>query len=148
MEPSNPPVTYHYQPWSAADDAQLRKYALANYPARDIGTILGRTKDAVIAHAHRVGVKLLHQGNGIPWSPVEDAFLRSEARAGQTAAYISNTLGRTKDSVIGRSHRIGAKLLRRADGAASAAMRKQNAKARLARRKANFAALGFFQDDC
>jgi hypothetical protein len=45
-------------PWSAADNKQLRDLAKGNTPTRVIGLKLGRTEDAVQSHASREGVSL------------------------------------------------------------------------------------------
>lgn len=48
----------HNKPWTAADNAQLRREAAGNTPTRVIGLHLGRTPDAVQSHASDLGVSL------------------------------------------------------------------------------------------
>lgn len=46
----------------------------------------------------------------IRWKPGEDAVLRSEYGKGKcSAALIAKRLGRNRDEVIGRAHRLGLK---------------------------------------
>lgn len=46
------------KPWTAAQDAQLRREANGNTPTRVIGLHMGRTEDAVRSHASDIGVSL------------------------------------------------------------------------------------------
>lgn len=46
------------KPWSAAQDAQLRREAKGNTPTRVIGLHMGRTEDAIRSHASNIGVSL------------------------------------------------------------------------------------------
>jgi hypothetical protein len=48
----------HGKAWSAADDAQLRHLAEQNTPTRVMGLKLGRTEDAVRAHASELDVSV------------------------------------------------------------------------------------------
>ena len=48
----------HGQTWKAGDDRQLKKLAKENTPTRVIGIKMGRTEDAVRAHASEKGVSL------------------------------------------------------------------------------------------
>ena len=47
----------------------------------------------------------------VPWSENDDATLRRMAAEGAWACEIGEALGRSKNSVIGRSHRLGVQLL-------------------------------------
>lgn len=55
--PKTPPPN-NGKPWSAADEAQLKKEAKGNTPTRVIALHLGRTEDAVYARASALGVSL------------------------------------------------------------------------------------------
>lgn len=46
------------KPWTAAQDAQLRREAEQNTPTRLLGLHLGRTEDAVRSRAGELGVSL------------------------------------------------------------------------------------------
>ncbi|ANG86351.1 hypothetical protein [Microbacterium aurantiacum] len=48
----------HNKPWTAADNAQLRREAAGNTPTRIIGLHLGRTADAVQSRASDLGISL------------------------------------------------------------------------------------------
>jgi len=48
----------HRKQWSSADDKQLRQLANQNTPTRVIALKMGRTEDAVRAHASELGVSL------------------------------------------------------------------------------------------
>lgn len=42
--------------WTAEDDANLKKYSEAGYSAAEAGDMIGRTRNAVLGRAHRIGV--------------------------------------------------------------------------------------------
>ena len=42
--------------WTAEDDLNLKKYSEAGYSAMEAGDMMGRTRNAVLGRAHRVGV--------------------------------------------------------------------------------------------
>lgn len=46
------------KPWTAAQDAQLRKEAAGNTPTRVIGLHLGRSEDAIRSRASEIDVSL------------------------------------------------------------------------------------------
>ena len=48
----------HGEPWTRAENAQLRTLAAQNTPTRVIGLKLGRTETAVRSQAHLEGVSL------------------------------------------------------------------------------------------
>ena len=64
------------------------------------------------------------------WSEADDATLRDMAAGGHSSSHIGKILERTRNSVIGRCHRLGIKLgvgtYREGQGAASAETRKRN----------------------
>jgi hypothetical protein len=45
-------------PWTPAEERELRSLANRNTPTRVIGLKLGRTEDAVRAKAHELGISL------------------------------------------------------------------------------------------
>ena len=42
--------------WTAEDDANLKRYSEEGYSATEAGDMLGRTRNAVLGRAHRMGV--------------------------------------------------------------------------------------------
>lgn len=48
-----------------------------------------------------------------PFTPEEDAFIRACASAGYYARHCATALGRTRNSIIGRAHRLGVTFRRR-----------------------------------
>jgi hypothetical protein len=46
------------KPWSAADDAQLRREAAGNTPTRVIALHLGRSEGAIRSRAQALGISL------------------------------------------------------------------------------------------
>jgi hypothetical protein len=48
----------HGQPWTAAQEAELRRLAQQNTPTRVIGIKMGRTPDAIYKHASESNVPL------------------------------------------------------------------------------------------
>lgn len=48
----------HRQPWTGADNQQLRRLARENTPTRVIGIKMGRTEDAIRGHASEINQSL------------------------------------------------------------------------------------------
>ena len=47
-----------------------------------------------------------------PWSKIEDDLLIDIAKRGHTAQYAANHIGRSRNAVLGRSHRLKARFRR------------------------------------
>lgn len=52
------PALNYYQPWTAVDDAMLRKLIRQNTPTRVIALKMGRTEFAIYARASQLGLSL------------------------------------------------------------------------------------------
>jgi len=50
--------TLAINPWTAAQEEQLRRFARANTPPREIAQRLGRPLDAVVERAHELGLTM------------------------------------------------------------------------------------------
>lgn len=96
------------QPWTAAEDALLRKLIAAGWQHRAIGQALGgRSKGAVSRRWH-----LLRRGLAkYAWSAEEDAYLRDTAGY-KTAEDIARSLGRTANAVHTRASLLGIRWMR------------------------------------
>ena len=57
-----------------------------------------------------IDTTLTHEPINRPWTPEEDSHLAQHAAGGWTAAEIGTPIGRNRNAVIGRCHRLGIKL--------------------------------------
>lgn len=88
--------------WSRQEDAALQQLQARGVPARQIGALLGRTKQACHARA-----ALLRRGaQRLPWSPAEDALIRDTASY-RTCIDLARELGRTPQAVNSRACSLG-----------------------------------------
>lgn len=98
------PPRNHAMPWTPRDDALLIQMSRQLYDLPDIAERLGRTPLAI---KRRRRGRLPPVSTRRQWVAVDDARLLSLFRGGLSALRIGNTIGRTKNSVIGRMHRLG-----------------------------------------
>ena len=54
------------RPWSPFDDDVLRQRAAEGWSALEFANLIGRSRNAVLGRAHRLGVKFHHSRGGNP----------------------------------------------------------------------------------
>lgn len=94
--------------WTAADDAVLRECA-ETVSARETAERLGRTVDAVLSRASKVGVRFTGPRRRFEkaWPPELEAKLRAGARAGHSLNLLAEEVGKTAPSVLKALRRLG-----------------------------------------
>lgn len=71
--------------WTEADDQKLRRLAAENMSAREIGEVLGLTRNAVIGRMHRAGIKLSGERKPTP-APAAPRLKRAVPKVARPAA--------------------------------------------------------------
>lgn len=100
--------------WSAAEDADLGRFAEDGLSAADISARINRTRRSIIGRCNRIGIKLKGKPRGGKgcnlWTLESDQQLRDLAGKKLSARQIAARIGRTIEAVYTRCHKIGAKL--------------------------------------
>jgi hypothetical protein len=86
----------------------------AGIPTVEIGRIIGKTKNAVIGRARRLGLRAAVLDTSL-WNPKEDNELVQSYLAGAPLADISRRVGRSEQAVCHRLTRLGIERTRRPD---------------------------------
>jgi hypothetical protein len=93
--------------WTPTDDAPVTTMRKAGHSCSEIGTRIGRTKDAVQKRTMKLGLAAYKPPNG-DWTEEKLAYLKEKTEAGEmTFEQIGNELGVTKNAAIAKARRMG-----------------------------------------
>ena len=95
--------------WSLSEDAALAAVWFDAKPNEVLAAVAPRKWDACKRRAQRLGLRRLNRGGAAharQWTPEQDAELLALRKAGLTFEAAGKALGISKDSALGRVHRI------------------------------------------